>query len=238
MREKWETEAAGRILRNWPAAVRQGGSMRIYIIRHGETAWNKEKRLQGQTDIALNENGRSLAKVTARALQCVPFDLAYTSPLCRAKETAQLVLNGRAVPICEEPRLREISFGELEGCCFKNEAGEITMPVFVDFFRRPEQYQPPVGGESLDQLCARASEFLDQLAFDEGLQDKTILVSTHGAMSRALLSVIRHSSREDFWDTGVPRNCAVTIAELKKSAAAEGPDWVVQAQDLTYYDEN
>ena len=72
--------------------------MKLYIIRHGETAWNVEGRLQGQSDTELNENGVRLAKVTAEGLKNIPFDLGISSPLRRAKHTAELVLAGRNVP--------------------------------------------------------------------------------------------------------------------------------------------
>ncbi len=89
--------------------------MKLYIIRHGETSWNAEGRLQGQTDIPLNENGIRLAKITGEALKEVPFDLAISSPLKRARQTAELVLAGRQVPVLEDARIEELSFGSWEG---------------------------------------------------------------------------------------------------------------------------
>ena len=86
--------------------------MKLYIIRHGETVWNTEGRLQGIADIELNENGIRLARVTARGMADIPFDLAITSPLKRARQTAELVLGERKVPILEDSRLEEITFGE------------------------------------------------------------------------------------------------------------------------------
>ena len=73
--------------------------MKLYLIRHGETDYNKMKRNQGQIDIPLNEYGRELAEKTAEGLRGISFDLAYTSPLSRAKETAQIVLQGRKDPL-------------------------------------------------------------------------------------------------------------------------------------------
>ena len=72
------------------------------MIRHGETDWNKKRKLQGQVDIPLNEFGKLLAKETAPALADVPFAVCYTSPLKRAAETARLVLGDREVPIVPE----------------------------------------------------------------------------------------------------------------------------------------
>ena len=87
-------------------------AMDIYLIRHGETDWNKTKRLQGVTDIPLNAYGIELAEKTAEGLKDVPFDRIYTSPLIRAKETAQIILGTRQIPLLEDPRIKEIGFGE------------------------------------------------------------------------------------------------------------------------------
>ena len=89
--------------------------MRLYIIRHGETEWNKEKRMQGQRDIMLDQEGIRLAALTGKGMQDVPIDIAISSPLLRAKQTAQLVLANRAVPIITDERIQEMSFGDWEG---------------------------------------------------------------------------------------------------------------------------
>lgn len=218
--------------------------MKLYIIRHGETGWNKSLRLQGQTDIALNDNGRLLAQVTARALQNVSFDFCITSPLIRAKETAQIVLDGRPVSIFEDERIQEIGFGTYEGKRVKNEIGVITDPVFENFFHRPAAYQPPKGGETLQEFCARVASFLKELAENPDFAQKTILISTHGAASRAMLTVIKQHDMADFWDVGVPPNCAVTIAEYDAnpnlqtchSSTNAAPCWVIKEQDTIYYE--
>ena len=88
--------------------------MKLYIVRHGETDWNKKRRIQGQVDIPLNDLGRSLARKTAKGLSGIPFEVCYTSPLGRAKETARLILEGRKTPILEDQRIIEMSFGDYE----------------------------------------------------------------------------------------------------------------------------
>lgn len=203
--------------------------MRLYIIRHGETEWNTVRRLQGQTDTELNENGRSLARVTARALQEIPFDLAFTSPLVRAAETARIILGERQVPLLREARIREISFGELEGHSVLPQYHEIDDPDFHYFFDAPDRYHPPAGGESIEELCRRTGDFLAELGQRQELSSKTILVSTHGAASRALLANITGCERKDFWGGGVPKNCAVSIAELRNGG------WVLIKKDEIYY---
>lgn len=203
--------------------------MKLYIIRHGETVWNINRRLQGQTDTQLNENGRELARITAQAMKEVPFDLAFTSPLQRAAETARIILDGRDTPLIEEERIREISFGVLEGHCILPVAHEIDDPDFHYFFDAPEKYNPPAKGESLDSLLKRTGNFLDELKTSEELADKTILISTHGAASRALLANITGCPRSGFWGKGVPKNCAVSIVNLVDGR------WVIEKKDVVYY---
>ena len=87
--------------------------MDIYLIRHGETDWNKEKKLQGITDIPLNAYGIELAEKTAEGLKDVPFDRIYTSPLIRAKKTAEIIRGNRPIELEVREELKEISFGVL-----------------------------------------------------------------------------------------------------------------------------
>ena len=89
--------------------------MKLYMMRHGETSWNKIRRIQGQSDIDLNEAGREAARLTSKALKDFRFDAAYTSPLSRARETGEIVLAGRDIPLIEDERLKEANFGPYEG---------------------------------------------------------------------------------------------------------------------------
>ena len=83
--------------------------MKIYMIRHGQTEWNRLYRFQGQTDIELNENGRELASRVGRGMADIPFTRVISSPLKRASETARLVLEaaGKDLEIATDPRLME-----------------------------------------------------------------------------------------------------------------------------------
>lgn len=199
--------------------------MRLYIIRHGQTSWNIERRLQGRSDIPLNENGRALAAQTAEGMRHIPFDLAFTSPLIRAKETAELVLAGRGVPIYEDERIIEISFGVYEGRHWTEaDTKEALDPLratedetaayeISNFFYHPERYQPAKGGETLEQLAARTADFMDDICARPDLRDKTVLVSTHGAALSGLLNSMRTYEPRDFWDKGVASNCGVFLVE-------------------------
>ena len=91
----------------------------LFIVRHGQTVWNKEDRIQGHTDIALSERGVQQARLLRERLAAARLDAAYTSDLRRASETAEIILEGRDVPIYPTPRLREYRKGAHEGLTFE-----------------------------------------------------------------------------------------------------------------------
>ncbi len=190
--------------------------MKMYIIRHGQTPWNARKCLQGRSDVDLNENGIYLAELTGKALRDVTFDMAFTSPLIRAKHTAQCILAGRKVPIIEDERLIEISFGIYEGCCYAEENRQVPQQWIENFFHAPQDYVAAPGGESLDDVEKRTRNFMEDICSRKELQDKTILVSTHGCALRGLLNSIRESNREDYWHGGGSKNCAVSIVTCNR----------------------
>ena len=87
----------------------------LYIMRHGRTDWNDRHKLQGSTDIPLNENGRAMAEKAREEYRDIPLDECWCSPLIRARETAEIVLRDRGIPIRIDERLREMGFGTYEG---------------------------------------------------------------------------------------------------------------------------
>lgn len=204
--------------------------MRLYMVRHGETDWNKAKKVQGRADIPLNAYGRELAEKTAEGLRGIYFDLAYTSPLSRAKETAQIVLQGRKIPLIEEPQIQEICFGDYEGIVYRGEGLDPQSAEFVKFFDDTANYIPKGEGESVGQLMERVDGFLKALYQNPELQDKMILLSTHGAAVTAMKNCIKNEwSPAKFWQMGVPKNCAVTIVEV------EGGIPKIIEEDKLYY---
>lgn len=189
--------------------------MILYIVRHGETDWNRARKVQGHTDIPLNDCGRRLARETGERMKEVKIDAAYTSPLSRAKETAQLILGDREIPLIEDSRLEEISFGSYEGVYCGGENMDEKSEEFNRFFTDTANYIPPADGETIQHLYERTGEFLKWLSEKEELQDKALLISTHGAAMTAILNRIRGSlSVGDFWHNKVPPNCSVTTVEI------------------------
>lgn len=202
--------------------------MILYIVRHGETDWNRAHRVQGLADIPLNDCGRRLARRTGEGMKKMKIDLAYTSPLARARETAQLILAGRKVLLIEDSRIREISFGSYEGVCFSEEQQDPRSREFNRFFTDTASYTAPADGETIPQLYERTGEFLGWLYGREELQDKSILISTHGAAMTAMLNRIRGNlSVEGFWQNKVPPNCSVTMVEVTEGKAVIRQEGVI-----------
>ena len=176
----------------------------LYIIRHGKTDWNDLHKLQGRTDVPLNDEGRRMAENAREEYRNVPFDICFCSPLIRAKETAEILLKGRDVPLLTDDRLMEMSFGRFEGQ--ENSFQIADCPINTLFFS-PETYiAPPDGGEDLDDLFARTGAFLRERV-DPLLKDgKDVLIVGHGAMNSSIVCQVRHLPRAQFWSAGI-ENC-------------------------------
>lgn len=204
--------------------------MNIYIVRHGQTDWNKAVRLQGRSDIPLNEYGRELARKTKEGLEEVSFDLAFTSPLSRARETAELILEGREAELIEDERIVEISFGKYEGLSWGEDNFNIP-EEFQLFFTAPDRYEAHGGGESITQLAARTGEFMRELITNPEYADKNILVSTHGAALCGMLAYVDHTPLSQFWRGEVPKNCSVNLVEVQNGQAR------IVMEGKVYYEE-
>ena len=190
--------------------------MEIYIVRHGETVWNKEKRLQGRTNVPLSEYGRGLARKTGEALRNVKIDRIYSSPLDRAYQTAVLIRGSRDIEIIKDERILELNFGGYEGETVE-ELEKNDAIAFRYFFSHPELYQPDEAGESLEQICSRAEDFMrHEIEPMQKIWERVMIVA-HGAMNKALMSYIKGNKIKDFWSGGLQNNCNVIIVDLKEN---------------------
>lgn len=211
--------------------------MKIYIVRHGETEMNQRKCLQGWVNSPLNENGIAIAKISAENMKEIPFDILFTSPLSRAKDTGLIIkeaceaYQGKEIPVIEDDRLKEMYFGEWEGLSAAKENFEIPTSIeeynliFSDIFH----FKTAPSGESAESLIARADEFLQEVIHNPEYEDKTILMTTHGCCLRAMLNRY-YENKQDFWQGRVPYNCAVNIIE-----AHNGESKLVE-RDKVFYD--
>ena len=135
---------------------------RILAIRHGETLWNVDSRIQGHLDIGLNDTGRWQAERLGMALKDEPITAIYASDLSRAHDTALAVSRHNGVPVQAEPGLRERSFGEFEGRTFAEI--ETELPEQAKRWRQRDPSFTPAGGESLLMLEARVLSVAARLA--------------------------------------------------------------------------
>ncbi len=210
--------------------------MRIYILRHGETDWNTVRRLQGRTDIPLNDNGRSVARLCGRGMKekGLQFDRVISSPLGRSLETARIILDelGQSgIPLTTDQRIIEISFGIYEGySAIYHPDYPCPDPDWHYFMDDPSRYRAPEGAETFDMLLSRTGDFLGQLASEDSSPEENVLVSVHGCASRALLYHMTDGiDLAHFWQGSVPKNCAVSIAQ------SHGDGWKLLEKDILYY---
>ena len=190
--------------------------MELYIFRHGRTVWNAAYRIQGSADIDLTEEGIEMAKVTAEAIKDIHFDAIYTSPLKRAYETGCILRGDRNLEIIKDERIRELSFGVLEGTSVDNIKSPECDRRFSVFFSQPELYQRPEDGESLEELCERTGAFIEDIK-KRHRDDERIMIVAHGAANKAMLKHIRGLEMKDFWYGKLQPNCGAAILRLDKN---------------------
>lgn len=190
--------------------------MEIYIVRHGETIWNKQRLLQGSADIELNEKGRELAQITCDNMKNIHFDKIYSSPLVRAYETACIIKGDRELEVIKDDRLRELNFGINEGHN-SIEMQEDENNPFRFFFRQPELYTPAEGGETLEHICERAKDFLINVIEPQLGEVERVMIVAHGAMNKAMMCHIKQHGISEYWSGGLQRNCGVIIVKLDEN---------------------
>ena len=177
--------------------------MILYVIRHGETAWNKVRRLQGQTDIPLAEEGIRLAKETGIGMKDIPIDLVISSPLQRALQTAECITEGRNIPIVYDDRLMEMCFGVYEGVTHPS---QIEGSPIRKLFKDPANYPGVEDGETFDDLFARTGSFLKEVVQPQLDAGKDVIIVGHGAMDSSIVCQVQNIPLEKFWDAGI-ENC-------------------------------
>ncbi len=184
-------------------------SMKLYLLRHGETDWNVTWRLQGSSDIPLNEKGIAQAKEAALRYADLPLTHVYTSPLQRAVCTARIIAEPHGLPVVVEDRIREMHFGLLEGTTPQESGADpVLREVRSNLFDHPERYVPTGDGESYEEVHNRCRDFLEDIRTRHDSRDH-ILISAHGALCKALLRAAQNTPLSEFWHTPPQPNCSV-----------------------------
>ncbi len=186
----------------------------LYIIRHGETARNKQKLLQGRSDVPLNESGSFQAVKAGEFFRGkgISFDAVYSSPLIRAVQTAmQISHHDEPGPggIRIDRRLIEMDYGPYEGMDLENPAPEV-MEFFMDFAGTPA----PEGMEQLGSVIERMGEFLEEI--HEEAMKGDVLISTHAIAMKGALEYLTPDSHGSYWSKYIG-NCDVYAAEVTEN---------------------
>jgi broad specificity phosphatase PhoE len=181
--------------------------MRFYFIRHGETDYNRQRRLQGNLDISLNDTGRKQAIQAVDDILNLGIDCIISSPQIRALETAEIISEKIGnVPIEIDENLRERSFGILEGMSFDEILAK--HPKFMDIIVNPEGIVVP-DSESIKDVENRVVTFIDQIKGH--VEEKKILVVSHGGTGRVFHKVVNDQADFHLMDLD---NCQVITFEL------------------------
>lgn len=147
--------------------------MKILLTRHGRTNWNDEHKVQGAADISLNETGLKQAEIVREKLKDTKIDYIISSPLSRAKQTAEIIRGDRNIPLFCDSRIAERDFGEYEG--FKS--SDFDFDKFWDYDTNAT-YEL---AENIKDFFDRIYQFLDEIT--EQYKDKTVLVVAHAGVS-------------------------------------------------------
>ncbi len=189
------------------------GKIEFYFVRHVETEWNKDGRLQGWLDSPLTNKGRESTRKLSDFLQMLDFDAVYSSISGRALETARILME-HPIEIPTDERLQEIQLGAWQGQYIQRILKEDRVR-YLNYCNRPEKYEPN-GGESFEQVSTRMVEFLKDCI--SSYKNGRILVVTHAVAIRCLLLAIQHLSISQIWETGEIEGTSVTkiIVENKE----------------------
>ena len=186
---------------------------RLLIVRHGETVWNHQGRIQGHTDVALSERGRQQARRLAGRLAGTPIDAAYCSDLRRAAETAEAILQDRpddppAPPLQPTPRLREYHKGAYEG--LTDAEIRSRFPGEYPAYLTKDLDFAPAGGESVRAVSVRMAAVIHEIKARH--LGETALVVGHGGSLRAALRGLLGMPPDGNWRFAFA-NCGLTIVE-------------------------
>jgi probable phosphoglycerate mutase len=190
----------------------------LLLIRHGETDWNAQSRIQGHIDIALSERGQQQAQALARFLRAEPLSAIYASDLGRARQTALPLALHQGLELRLDPRLRERGFGLFEGSTYTE--AQANWPNEYAIWQRRDPGHALPGGESYLQARARVLQCLEEIVHRH--EGETVAVVTHGGV----LDIVYRVAHGIAWET--PRSHLIPNACINRVwarwARRTGPD--------------
>ncbi|BDU50421.1 histidine phosphatase family protein [Haliovirga abyssi] len=194
-------------------------TLNLYIVRHGETEWNKKGVMQGHFNSDLTDLGKNQALKLSKSLSHINFDAVYTSTQSRAINTTQIILGDKDNKIIQSELIKEINMGIWQG--MEKEVVRKKYPEHIEsFWKNPHKYDhQAIKGESYFELCKRTKLFLNDI-YDKH-KNGNILIVSHGIAIKSILNNILNRSIEDFWKGEYILNTSVTLIEMKAKDSFE-----------------
>lgn len=194
---------------------------KVILVRHGETEWNVLCKFLGSVDLPLNEKGRRQAGYTKEALKEELIDAAYSSPMKRAFETGEIILEGRDMEIITEEGLREIGCGKWEGMDGKEVEERFPGQLYL-WGNRPEECRIE-GGDTFQEVSDRIVEAFWRIVNTN--RGKTILITSHMICLTLLMIHFAGKKINDMWDVKPISNAAVNRIEVSEDDQVEITAW-------------
>lgn len=184
--------------------------LQLFFVRHGETEWNVEKRLQGRRNSELTENGVRDAELLGKRLAANDFDAVFVSPSKRTVETAKLIIGERTLPFKTDERLMEIDLGEWEGRTV-DEIQQSEPELYHLYQEEPSQFKGT--GETFVDVKNRLEEVLAEL--EEAYPSGQLLIVTHGVVIKVLQTIFKERSLDLVWESPFIEGTSLTIAKIE-----------------------
>ncbi|MFZ5451850.1 MAG: histidine phosphatase family protein [Thermodesulfobacteriota bacterium] len=170
----------------------------IILVRHGETPWNKDKIFRGTVDIPLNDTGREEAELAGEWLQKETIHAAYSSPLSRARDTAQAICQHHNLQVADLPGLADINYGEWQGLPL-TEVKEVYADLYRQWETAPHTVRFPKG-ETLEEVLHRAWAAVEEVV--ERHPGQVVLLAAHRAVNKVLIARFIGLDNSNFWRIG------------------------------------
>jgi len=172
-----------------------GHITKVYLVRHGQTAWNLEEVFRGRADIPLDETGRKEVHLAGEALKDETLHAIYSSPLSRSMETAENIAKFQNISVTPFDAIIDISYGEWEGKSLK-EVQEKFPDLYALWLREPHKVSFPAG-ESLDEVRSRAMEAVENLVAKH--KNENIALVAHRVPNKVICCALLGIDNSNFW---------------------------------------
>lgn len=202
--------------------------MELHLIRHGQTDWNEERRVQGQSDSQLTSLGIDQAIALGERLSSTTYDKVFCSSSLRTRQTAANAFTSQNYEIEYLDSLREIFLGPWEGTLY-DDIEKREPDSFQHFWEEPHLFNVD-GAESFFELQSRAINAIDQIA-EKHLNQRIALVS-HGALIKTVLCYVEDRPMSELWTPPHMHNCAHSIVQI----SGDGSKEIIQYADLPFAD--